>query len=197
MKHLSVFIFILLSPSFGYAALLKYEVQFESIDTFFTSDSDQYGVKPVGTGHLIADTELNAVVSGELVSDYFHFVWTSPPAYLFTYGHTLHGFQVVHGGNSKGTDVVSGVVGDISLDFLLPPNLINYSEVLDQHFGDDNWWDLKFPDYGPPADQWDNYDLRLGVFVFSPTVVSEPAIFLVLSLGLAAIAGTRARRPTE
>lgn len=195
MKRLSATILILLLPMFGHAALLKYEVEFSPYNW---PDDVEYEF-PFGNGHVIADTQLNAVVSGELVTDFFHYVWESPAPTPITYGYTYIGGHIVRGGFFRGHDIMSGVAGNLSLVFYLPSDLDNYSKALDRHTNEDVWWDLRFPSHGSPADQWEYVDLWLEVSVFPPTVVnetsvSEPGVFIILSLGLAAVAGTRTRK---
>lgn len=58
----------LITPSLAAnAALLHYDLNFESYDS-------EHSVE--GNGFLLADTELNAVIGGQLVSDEFVFSWS-------------------------------------------------------------------------------------------------------------------------
>ena len=195
MKNLAAVILISLIPALGHAALLKYEFEF-SPSVAWPGELPA----PDGNGYLIADTQLNAVVSGELASDFFHFTWTDATPPPITFISTYIDWHVVSGGNFQGIDLMSGIAGDLSLFFYLPPDLDNYSESLDQHPNtEDVYWDLTFPDYGPPADQWSYQDLELDVTVFAPTLIKdtpvpEPATYTLLSLGLMALGGARLRR---
>lgn len=199
MKHLTATALLLFSllPALGHGALLKYELEFTP--WLWPHELIEQGVYPKGNGHLIADTELNAVVGGELKSNFFHFVWTDPTPSEITFVDTYYDQHVVNGGVAQGTDMLSGVNGSLTLDFLLPPGISNYSSALDQHFLEDIWCELTFPDNGAPASQWLHTYLGLQLVISSPTVVSgtpvsEPATFILLSMGLATIVGARARK---
>lgn len=202
MKHLTATALILFSlvPALGHGALLKYEIEFTPWS--WPSELIELGVYPQGNGHLIANTELNAVVGGEFKSDFFHFVWTNPAPPEITFVDTYYDQHIVNGGVAQGTDMLSGANGSLSLDFQLPPGVSNYSSALDQHFFEDIWCELTFPDNGEPASKWLHNYLGLQLVISSPTVidgtpVSEPATFILLSLGLVAIAGARARKTRQ
>lgn len=194
MKQLINLILLLLLPGLGHAALLKYE--FEFTPWSWPTELSDKGLDPSGTGHLIADTELNAIVSGELVSELFHFVWTDTAPSEMTVIDTYYGWDIISGGSVTGVDRVSGVAGSFSMVFNLPPGLLNYSESLHQHLPEDVWCDLVFPDYGPPADQWEYFYLGLEMTMFEPEVLRDvpgPQAFALLTLGLVTLAGVRMR----
>lgn len=201
MKQLTALVLISVLPAFGHSALLRYELEFTPWS--WPYELIEEGIYPAGNGHLVADTELNAIVGGALKCDLFDFVWNNVTPSSMTFEDTYYGYHVVNGGAVQGTDMMSGVNGDLSLTFLLPPGLGNYSDSLDQHFNEDIWSELAFPEDGHPAEQWEHFYLGLLMTISSPTVVGgtpvpEPTGFVLLSLGLVAVGGARfARRESD
>jgi hypothetical protein len=196
MRKFFVLFLLSLLPTLADAALLRYELEFRP-----WTWPGEIGVYPNGTGHIIANTEFNAIVGGELQAGEFHFFWTNTTLEPLQVIDTYYGWPVVQAGGGGGIDAMSGVAGNLDLTFWLPPDLDNYSAALDQHIGEDIWSELRFPDHGRPADQWEHYYLGLMITVFPPTVisdtpVSEPPAFTLLSLGLVAVGALRLRRRT-
>ena len=189
MKRLMTSILFLLLPVASHAALLKYELEFQPWS--WPQELIDEGVYPAGTGHVIADTDLNAVVSGALNCDLFKFVWNNGSPTPMTMVDTYYGQHVVKAGSVQGTDTMNGVIGDLSLLFMLPPDTANYAAELHRHHFEDNWWELEFPDTGLPAEEWDHTYLGLVMTVHSPTPVPTPSAFGLLSLGLAVLVGGR------
>lgn len=197
MRKFAALFLLSLLPTLSDAALLRYELEFTPWQW-----PGETGVYPNGTGHLIANTELNAIVGGELQADEFHFFWTNTTLEPMLFLDTHYDWDVVRAGGGGGVDAMSGVAGYFDLTFLLPPDLGNYSEALDQHFNEDIWSELRFPDQGQPADQWEHYYLGLLITVSPPTMisdisVSEPPAYILLSLGLVAIGAIRLTRRTN
>lgn len=195
MRKFAALFLLSLLPTLADAALLRYELEFTPWQ--WPSELEVY---PNGTGHLIANTEFNAIVGGELQADEFHFLWTNTTLEPMLFLGTHYDWHVVRAGGG-GVDAMSGVAGYFDLTFFLPPNLDNYSDALDQYIGEDSWSELRFPDQGRPADQWEHYYLGLEITVSPPTVisaipVSEPPAYMLLSLGLVAIGAIRLRRRT-
>ncbi|MCL1476080.1 MAG: hypothetical protein MH219_00110 [Marinobacter sp.] len=194
MRKFAVVFLLSLLPTLADAALLRYEIEFTPWQ--WPSEIEVY---PNGTGYIIANTEFNTIIGGELKANEFHFLWTNTTFEPMSFLDTYYDWHVVRAGGGWGVDAMSGVEGSLDLMFLLPPGLDNYSAGLDQHFAEDIWSELSFPGEGRPADQWEHYYLGLNFNIFPPTVisdvsVSEPSAFTLLSLGLIAVGAVRLRR---
>ena len=89
----------LITPSLAAnAGLLHYDLNFEAYDS-------EHSVS--GTGFLLADTELNAVIAGQLVSDEFVFSWSDTSPQELTRVGEYYGGDVVSAGLYNGTNEVT------------------------------------------------------------------------------------------
>ena len=111
-----------------------------------------------GNGFILADTDLNAVVGGQLVSDEFVFSWSDGSPQALTQVGEYYSGKVVSGGLVNGTDEMTGEAGTLELMFLLLPPLEGdgFADKLDAHFPEDIWSTLHVPSEGRGDGHWLN-----------------------------------------
>lgn len=138
-----------ITPSLANAGLLHYDLNFESYDP-------EHSVS--GNGFILADTDLNAVVGGQLVCDEFVFSWSDGSPQALTQVGEYYGANVVSGGLVNGTDGMTGEAGTLELMFLLWPPVEGdgFADKLDAHFPEDIWSTLHVPSEARGDGHWLN-----------------------------------------
>src|SRR5690554_6612891 len=93
-------------PALANAGLLHYDLNFEAYDAENLVS---------GNGFLLADTELDAIIGGQLICDEFVFTWDcSVPAALARLDEYV-GADIVHGGLVTGVNELTGETGTFDL----------------------------------------------------------------------------------
>lgn len=176
----------LITPSLAAnAALLHYDLNFESYDS-------EHSVE--GNGFLLADTELNAVIGGQLVSDEFVFSWSdaSPPE--LTRVGEYYGGDVVSAGLYDGVNENTGELGTLDLMFLLWPPVEGdfFADKLNHHFPEDIWSTIYVPSVLRGEGHWLNSPvdthITLGepvnvLYESAPSDVAGPSSFALMLIG--------------
>lgn len=169
----------------AHATLLRYDLQFEVFD------SEHY---ISGSGFLLADTALNALVGGHLkAEEELDFSWEMNPEPLSRVDE-YYGADVVLGGTGNGTNTVNGDTGTLDLVFLLwpPADSDPLAGQLHKHQVDDIWSTLHLSNGDPDSDHWLHRPVMTHLFISAPVAmglaggisVPEPgAGLLLLALG--------------
>ncbi len=187
-------LFAFMLPALANAGLLHYDLNFD------TYDSENL---VSGTGFLLADTELDAIIGGQLICDEFVFTWTSSDPAALARLDEYYGADVVHGGLVTGVNELTGETGTFDLMFLLwpPAEGTGFADKLQTHFAEDVWSTIHLPSDSRSEGHWMNspltthFRLDMPVNVLyeeSGTEVSAPATLPILMLGLLAL-GIRRR----
>lgn len=189
-----LFAFIL--PALANAGLLHYDLDFETYDS-------EHSVS--GTGFLLADTELDAIIGGQLICDEFVFTWASSDPEALARLDEYYGGDVVHGGLVTGVNELTGETGTFDLMFLLwpPAEGSGFADKLQTHTPEDIWSTIYVSSESRPDGHWMNapltthFTLQMPVSVLyetGGTEVSAPATLPLLMLGLLALAVRRGRQ---
>ncbi|MGM0570928.1 hypothetical protein [Marinobacter sp.] len=176
---------VLVAPVFVHAGLLQYDLDFDTYDS-------EHSVS--GTGFLLADTELDAVVGGQLVCDEFVFTWAGSEPAVLTWLDEYYGADVVRGGPVSGVDELTGEAGTFELMFLLWPPADNdsFADKLQTHNPEDVWSTIHLPSATRPEGHWMNAPLTTHFTLNDPVAVvygdgadvSAPASLPLMALGL-------------
>lgn len=162
---LRFFIVILLAiPSLANAGLLHYDLDFETYDS-------EHSVS--GTGFILADTDLNAVVGGQLVSDEFVFSWSDGSPQVLTRVGEYYGGDVVSAGVYDGINEMTSELGTLDLMFLLWPPVDGdqFADKLNHHFPEDIWSTIYVPSVLRAEGHWLNAPVDTHIKLFEPVSV--------------------------
>ncbi|MFC4258449.1 hypothetical protein ACFOZ5_05285 [Marinobacter lacisalsi] len=162
------------------AGLLHYDLNFESYDS-------EHSVK--GTGFLLADTELNAVIGGQLASDEFVFSWSDASPQVLTRVGDYYGGDVVSAGLYNGVNENTGELGTLDLMFLLWPPVEGdaFADKLDHHFPEDIWSTIHVPSVLRGEGHWLNSPVDTHITLSEPVNmlydVAGPSSFTLMVIG--------------
>lgn len=154
----------LVTPSLASAGLLHYDLSFQSYDS-------EHSVS--GTGFLLADTELNAVIGGQMVSDEFVFSWSDTSPQELTRVGEYYGGDVVSAGLYGGTNELTGELGTLDLMFMLWPPVTGdyFADKLHHHFPEDIWSTIYVPSVLRGEGHWLNSPVNTHITVSDPVNV--------------------------
>ncbi|MFW5823696.1 MAG: hypothetical protein ACOCVV_01885 [Marinobacter sp.] len=183
------FLLALAVPGFAHAGLLQYDLDFE------TYDSENF---VNGSGFLLTDTDLNAIVGGYLECDEFIFTWSNDQPEPLARLDEYYDADVVRG-NANGIDEMTGEAGTFELMFLLwPPSEDgNFADELHNHVREDVWSTIHLPSSTRPEDHWMNSPLETHFVLDSPVDVvfdvPAPGSLPLVVLGMMVLALRRFR----
>lgn len=180
-------LFAVAVPALASADLLHYDLEFE------TYDSEHW---VGGTGFLLADTELDAIVGARLESEEFIFSWATGEPLPLVKLDEYYDADVVTGGMADGINVLTGESAQLDLMFLLWPPAEDglYADKLHNHVPEDVWSTIHLPSEYRPDEHWMNSPLETHFQLSAPVKVAfegatgpisvaEPSTLVLLGLG--------------